>query len=118
LKDIDDPVLRPIDWILRFIVPINLALDALSWSKVFAGTENRVGIADQLFGWFRIIGFRIDVVFLVVCFFGCLLATSWLWDEAKTRAPARLTLFLCILDVLGFLIYAHHLLFSGLLWFG
>ena len=106
------------DFILRAGVIVNLLLISLTWWPRFSGSEQQVGLADDLFGQFRVGGFRIDVVWLVISSAALFFACFYFFNNTRERRTALLNGMFCVAGVLAFIAYIHKLLTSGLLWFG
>ena len=107
-----------IDFVLRAGVIVNLVLISLTWWPRFSGSENQVGLADQLFGQLRIGGFRIDLVWLVLSSAVLFFASVHFFNCTAERKPAFLNGMFCVAGVLAFIAYIHKILTSGILWFG
>ncbi|WP_348267706.1 hypothetical protein P8936_00325 [Edaphobacter paludis] len=85
---------------------------------LFEGSEQKIGVADRLFGWLRLCGFRADLVWLF--FSTIVLAFTFIsfLIKAKENPAAQVNTVLCLAGVLAFCLFAYHVVTSGLLYFG
>ncbi len=102
----------------RSVITFNLVLIALTWWPGFEGTETRVGAADHLFGWFRILGFRADFAWLILSTVFVLLALVPFLIKAREDHVARINALFCVVEILGFCAFLYRILTAGLLYFG
>jgi hypothetical protein len=58
--------MRVVDWVVRGLIAINVALLILTFVPAFSGTGAKPGMADRLWGDYRYGGFRGDVVWICV----------------------------------------------------
>lgn len=104
--------------IFRAVISFNLILIALTWWPWFEGTETRVGAADHLFGSFRILGFRADLIWLILSTVFVLVALVPFLVKAREDHVARINALLCVVEILGFCAFIYRILTAGLLYFG
>lgn len=95
---------------------LNLLLGILSWSIWFEGDEHKVGAADKLFGSFRVSGFRLDFVWILVSSPILLFLFFYSARTARANKSATVRAAFCLLGLLGFLLLLYRL--PRLLWFG
>ena len=107
-----------IDFLVRACVIVNLVLILLTWWPRFSGSENQAGLADQVFGQFRIGGFRIDLVWIVLSSAVLFFASFHFFNSSGERKATFLNGVFCVAGVLAFIVYIHKILTSGILWFG
>lgn len=104
--------------LLRCVIGFNILLIALSWSSGFEGTENEVGVADKLLGNFRVAGFRADFVWLLLSSIAVFLLFWFFLPSVRASRSAKINATLCAIEIVAFAIFIHHILVSGLLYFG
>ena len=58
--------MRDVDWLIRGLLAINVALFILTFIPAFSGVGQGPGVADRLWGSVRFGGWRADVVWMLV----------------------------------------------------
>ena len=109
---------NPLEMLLRGVIALNLALLALSWWPWFEGTAEKPGEVDQLLGAFRVGGFRLDCVWLVVSTLFIVFALFPMLFAATKSRSARINAALCAIEILAFCSFVYRLMTSGLIDFG
>jgi len=104
-------------WIIRPIVAVNFVRFLLAFIPSFEGTEKSVGMADRIFAW-RISGFRVDFVWLIVSTLFIFMAGIYFISRFKEDHTAKVDAILCAIWVVAFLIYILRTLVTGMLDFG
>ena len=104
--------------LLRAVIFGNLLLIALSWWPWFEGTAVKPGEIDRLLGSFRLGGFRVDCIWLVLSTFVIFLAVFPLLVKARGDLSAKINVALCVIEILGFCSFIYRILTAGLLDFG
>jgi len=106
------------EMLLRGVIVLNLILVALSWWPWFEGTAEKQGEVDQLLGAFRMGGFRVDCVWLVISTLFIVFALFPMLVAAIKNRSARINAVLCVVEILAFCSFVYRLLTAGLLDFG
>lgn len=104
--------------LFRIVVGLNFVRFALSFSRVFEGTGENNGIADQLFNPNHHFGFRLDFVWLLISTFVISLATVFFIRGIQRDRNARINVVLGLTWLIAFAVYMERSLTSGLLYFG
>ena len=95
---------RTVDWFLRGLVAVDFALFVLLFVPAFSGIgRQQPGVADRLWGAYRVAGWRADVVWVCGSTVFILLAAI---GPASLRGVSRLTATLCRLWMGCFVVYA------------
>jgi hypothetical protein len=105
---------KVVSLLVRAVASFNLLVIALGFTE----TGERAGLSEELFGWLRFGGFRLDFVWLcfsTVALFG---ATFLFLADAGKSGTAKVNAAFCIAGVLAFCIYIGYVLLSGVLYFG
>lgn len=78
----------------------------------------RVGVVDHVLGWLRSGGFRVDFVWLV--FTTAILSGAFLYfaPQSIRNREARIHAAFCLCAVVGFCLFVHWALTTGVLDFG
>jgi hypothetical protein len=105
-------------WFLRLIIAVNFGLFALSFWPRFEGGANRIGLADQIFGEYRLSGFRVDFAWLALSTFAVFAGALFLLSEFRRDRRACIDLFLSVGWLIAFVIYIYQGVRSGVLDFG
>jgi hypothetical protein len=106
-----------LSWLLRGVIAINILRMALGWSTWFEGNADHAGMADRLFPN-RSGGFRGDFLWLIVTTLMIFIAFFWQLPRLRRDRAARINALLCVLEVVGFVLYVRHALLTGVLYFG
>gem|GEM_PF-3186347 len=106
------------DLLIRLLATLNLLLAGLTWSSWFEGTRDRAGVADRIFGAFRLGGFRIDFVWFILSSIFLFFAFFYFIIRARRNRAARVNAAFCVAATLAFCLSIHRVLNSGLLYFG
>ena len=104
--------------VLRSVITLNFLRFALSFIPSFEGTAQEPGLADRIFGNYRIAGFRIDSAWILassLVIFLFIFILAWI---AKRDPKARIDILLCLAWMAAFVTYVYRLLFTGDLDFG
>jgi hypothetical protein len=100
------------------IATFNLVLIALSLTRWFGGDASHPGAVDHLFGAIRFGGFRVDFVWMILSNLVALVALPFLFVLAHRNQKFKLSAYLCLAELIGFLVYLIHTFTSGVLDFG
>ena len=103
---------------LRAAIAINFIRFALSFSPRFEGTAASGGLADRIFGGYRLGGFRADGIWLVVSTCVIFLATFYFFLSSKSDPKAKTDTYLCIAWVVAFVIFVARAFLTGIIDFG
>jgi hypothetical protein len=106
-----------LSWLLRGLIAINLFRLSLGWSTEFEGDAHHPGVADHVFTNFGG-GFRSDFQWLIVTTLVIFIAFFWQLPRLRSERNARIDALLCVLEVIGFVLYVRHALLTGVLYFG
>ena len=93
---------RPIDWMLRGVLAVNVALFVLSFFPAFSGLGPTPGWADRLWGNYRLGSWRADFVWM--CMSTVLLSVAGL-PRTRDRSARTTTRMLCWAWLACFAIY-------------
>jgi hypothetical protein len=113
-----EPQKNALTYLLRGVIAINFVRFALSLWPRFEGTEKNMGFADQLFGSYRLGGFRADFVWLTASTIVIFFLLPFFVVRARKSTSARFDLILSVAWVASFAIYVARALFSGVFYFG
>jgi hypothetical protein len=78
-RSVSDAEMNASDWVLRGILAVNFLLLVLSFIPAFSGYGPEPGMADRLWGNYRLDGWRADVVWMC-------LSTVWIICVCLLRA--------------------------------
>jgi hypothetical protein len=106
-----------LSWLLRGLIAINFVRLSLGWSTSFEGNAHNPGTADRVFtnhGG----GFRSDFQWLILTTLIISIAFFCQLPRLRTSRIARINALFCAVEVIGFVLYVRHALFTGVLAFG
>lgn len=104
--------------VLRVVIALNFVLIILSFFPWFEGTEQKPGVADEIFGRYRLGGFRADFVWLTVSTVVIFFCLRSILRISKTNTRMKLDLCLHIAWIVAFMVFVARALLSGILYFG
>ena len=90
------------------VVAISFVILALSFTEWYEGNEH-AGVADHLFGAIRVLGWRGDVVFLLLTAGFALLMLITSMREWQIEKRAKRTALLSAAWLVGYIFYLNHL---------
>lgn len=106
-----------LSWLLRGLIAVNLFRLSLGWSTSFEGDAHNPGIADRVFTN-RGGGFRSDFLWLILTTLMIFIAFCCQLPWLRTSRTARINALLCVVEVVGFVLYVRQVLLTGVLHFG
>ena len=95
------------DWVLRGVPAVNFTLFLLSFIPAFSGIGPEPGVADRLWGNYRLAGWRADVVWM--CASTVIIGTGSLRSTSE-RGPRRMTSIICRVWLACFVVYLSYTL--------
>jgi hypothetical protein len=103
---------------LPALVAVNFAMLALSFTRWYEGGPHEIGVADHLFGWARVFGWRGDVVWLFASTLFAFVTLLVAIPQIKADHSARRSALLAFCWIIGAVFYVWHILTSGLIYMG
>lgn len=101
--------MKALDRILRAVIAINFALLVLSFIPAFSGRQHQAGFADDLWGSYRLDGWRADVVWVCASTFFIMVASTPFIVVGGVRSTKdrryHKTAILCLVWMACFLVY-------------
>jgi hypothetical protein len=104
--------------VLRVVIALNFIRFALSFLPWFEGTATQPGLADEVFGRYRIGGFRADFVWLIVSTVVILCSMPYVLRMSKRGPKTKVDLYLCFALMIVFLWFVVKAVLSGVLYPG
>jgi hypothetical protein len=101
--------------VLPTVVAVNFAILALSFTQWYEGGPNKIGVADSLFGWARVLGWRGDVVWLFASTLFALVTLLVAIPHVRADKSARRSALLGFCWMIGAVLYVRHILTTGLI---
>ena len=107
-----------LSFICRVLIGINCIQFLLSFFPKFEGTADSVGWIDSVLDGYRIDGFRIDFVWLVLSTLFIFFAGFEFRSRASVSRGAYIDTRLCFAWTLAFFVFVYHAIYVGVLDFG
>jgi hypothetical protein len=104
--------------VLRVVIALNFTRFALSFLPWFEGTAAQPGLADEVFGRYRIGGFRADFVWLIASTAVILCSMPYVLRASKNSSKMKVDSYLCIAWIIAFILFVAKALLSGVLYPG
>jgi hypothetical protein len=104
--------------VLRVVIALNFIRFALSFLPWFEGTAAQPGLADEVFGRYRVGGFRADFVWLVASTAVILCFIPYVLRKSKSSPKMKVDSYLCVAWIIAFILFVAKALLSGVLYPG
>ena len=104
--------------VLRVVIALNFIRFALSFLPWFEGTAAQPGLADEVFGRYRVGGFRVDFVWLIASTAVILCSIPYVLRMSKSSPKIKVDSYLCITWLIAFILFVAKALLSGVLYPG
>jgi hypothetical protein len=103
---------------LRMLIALNFIRFALSFFAGFEGSEHSLGWVDRNLGDYRLGGFEIDFVWILLSTPIIFFATFYFLSRTRINQWAYVDVAMCLACTLGFFVFLYRELVTGNLYFG